>query len=262
MLPFQPEPLNLSDAFCILHSAFQILHLEESRAFNAGSELALAPLMLISRCQLKKQYGKRNESGLAHSLAFSSRTSRQSHALPALPSTLLFDHLSRKSLSLFLCHKKMNTHDDSAMSVDEASAPPDAPTAADIPARPKWYWTRRLLAGNPFYLISAALLLFGINRLSIDPNFLGAELPNLVFNFSAMQLYEVLLVLVAIILARRRIWYDSMLLLGLENMLVLVPFILVTQALLIGNGVASALCLAGTLLAAMRFASLRRFSTS
>src|SRR5438477_11962375 len=48
-LPFQPEPLNLSDAFCILHSAFQILHLEESRAFNAGSELALAPLMLISR---------------------------------------------------------------------------------------------------------------------------------------------------------------------------------------------------------------------
>ena len=120
-------------------------------------------------------------------------------------------------------------------------------------------WLRLVLAGNPFYLLSAALLLFGINRLSIDPNFLGAELPNLVFNFGALQLYEVLLVLVAILLARRRIWYDSMLLLGLENMLVLVPFILVTQALLIGNGVALALCLAGTFMAVLRFASLRRF---
>jgi hypothetical protein len=40
------------------------------------------------------------------------------------------------------------------------------------PAGQKWYWPRRILAGNPFYLISAALLLFGINRLSIDPGFL------------------------------------------------------------------------------------------
>jgi hypothetical protein len=84
-------------------------------------------------------------------------------------------------------------------------------------------------------------------------------LPNLTFNFSALQVYEVLLVLVGIILARRRIWYDSMLLLGLENLLVLVPFILVTQALMIGNGVALTLCLAGTGMVVLRFVSLRKF---
>ena len=120
-------------------------------------------------------------------------------------------------------------------------------------------WLRLVLAGNPFYLLSAALLLFGINRLSVDPEFLGEELHKLAFNFSALQIYEILLVLVAIMLARRRIWYDSTLLVGLENMLVLVPFILVTQALLIGRGTALAVCGAGSLMAVLRFASLRKF---
>ncbi len=90
--------------------------------------------------------------------------------------------------------------------MDENDQPPEnlidensielSPVSDEAPARPKWYWTKRLQAGNPFYLISAALLLFGINRLSVDPSFLGAELPNLIFNFSALQIYEVLLVTV------------------------------------------------------------------
>ena len=53
-------------------------------------------------------------------------------------------------------------------------------------------WLRLVLAGNPFYLLSAALLLFGINRLSVDPEFLGEELHKLAFNFSALQIYEIL----------------------------------------------------------------------
>jgi len=135
----------------------------------------------------------------------------------------------------------------------------EGPAAHVHSRRARWHWTRRVLAGNPFYLMSAALLLFGINRLSVDPDFLGEELANLIFNFSALQFYEVLLVLVAIILARRRIWYDSTLLIGLENVLVLVPFILVTQAILIGNGVALALCLAGTFMVVLRFLSMKHF---
>src|ERR1041385_1292240 len=91
---------------------------------------------------------------------------------------------------------------------------------SERPLRIKWGWARRFLAGNPLYLISAALLLFGVNRLSVDPNFLGAELEKLIFNFSALEIYEVLVVIVAIVLARRRIWYDSTLLFGLENILV------------------------------------------
>jgi len=103
------------------------------------------------------------------------------------------------------------------------------------------HWGRRFLARNPFFLVSAALLLFGINRLSIDPTFLGAEEPKLAFNFAALQLYEILVIFVAILLSLRKVWYDSTLLVVLENMFVLVPFILVTQAILIGKGLAAAL---------------------
>jgi hypothetical protein len=36
---------------------------------------------------------------------------------------------------------------------------------------------KRILAGNPFYLASAGLLLNGINELTTDSNLVGAELP-------------------------------------------------------------------------------------
>jgi hypothetical protein len=116
------------------------------------------------------------------------------------------------------------------------------------------HWIRAILASNPFYLLSAALLLMGINRLSIDPNFLAGEEAKLAFNFSALQVYELLLVFVAILLARRQTWYHCTLLAALENMLVLVPFVLVTQAYLIGRGMAAIICLAGSVLAIIRVA--------
>ncbi len=108
--------------------------------------------------------------------------------------------------------------------------------------RSPWYWLKRLLACNPFFLGSAALLLFGMYRISIDPNFLPGEVGQLVFNFTALQFYELLLVGTAIVLARRFIWYDSMLLVGLENLLVLVPFMLISQAALIEQKTVWLLC--------------------
>ena len=120
------------------------------------------------------------------------------------------------------------------------------------------YWLKRFLACNPFYLVSAALLLYGVYRVSVDPNFLSRETAQLVFNFTSLQFYEVLLVLTAIFLARRRIWYDSTLLVVLENGLLLVPFILISQAALIGKGFVWAMCLAGGFLVLARFAGLKR----
>jgi hypothetical protein len=120
-------------------------------------------------------------------------------------------------------------------------------------------WVTRFLARNPFYLVSAALLLFGINRLSIDPTFLSGEEPKLAFNFAALQLYEILVVFVAILLGVRRVWYDSTLLVVLENMFLLVPFILITQAIMIGKGLAAALCVGATLFAVARWDSLQRW---
>ena len=117
---------------------------------------------------------------------------------------------------------------------------------------------KRLLACNPFYLVSAALLLFGMYRVSVDPNFLWTETAQLVFNFTSLQFYELLLVCTAVFLARRCIWYDATLLVILENLFVLVPFILVSQAALIEPRTVLVLCAAAALIALGRSAAARR----
>src|SRR5207237_7330887 len=63
----------------------------------------------------------------------------------------------------------------------------------------------------------------------------------------------------AIFLARRGIQYDSTLLVGLENLLIFVPFMLVSQAALIDRRIVWEMCLAGAFLALARFAALKHF---
>jgi hypothetical protein len=118
---------------------------------------------------------------------------------------------------------------------------------------------RWVLAGNPFYPISAALMLYAIYRLSIDPAFFSRETLQLFFNFSSLQLYELLVAGTALFLARRRIGYDATLLTALENMLVLVAFILISHAVFLSQTTAALLCVAGAALAALRFGAIKRF---
>jgi hypothetical protein len=145
------------------------------------------------------------------------------------------------------------------------SEPVDSPTPErsilpSIPCRkPLVYWFRRFLACNPFYLVSAALLLYGFYRVSIDPDFLHGEIPQLAFDMTSLQLYEMLLVITAIWLAKRCVWYDSTLLVWLENAFALVPFILISQAGLIDQKQVWILCFAASLVVLARFGSLKRF---
>lgn len=68
---------------------------------------------------------------------------------------------------------------------------PQSPSSAESVHGFDWrYWARRLLVCNPFFLCSAALLLFGVTRLSLDPKFLPEEQVNLLFNYSSLQFYE------------------------------------------------------------------------
>ena len=127
------------------------------------------------------------------------------------------------------------------------------------PSRPLSFWIRKLLACNPFYLISAALLLYGLYLVSADDNFPGREAAQFGFNFGSLEFYEVLLVATAIFLARRRIWYDSVLLTGLENLLVLAPFILISQAALLNQRTVWLVCAAVGVAALFRFWSLKCF---
>src|SRR5262245_42382040 len=103
----------------------------------------------------------------------------------------------------------------------ESDAAP-SPATAVPPAAPGTNlraWLRRLLFCNPFFLCSAALLLFGVNRLSTEDRLFTSDVQNLLFNFFSLQAYEVALILTALFLARRRIWYDSALLVVLEHSL-------------------------------------------
>lgn len=111
------------------------------------------------------------------------------------------------------------------------------------PSRTLMDWLKRLFVCNPFYLASAALLLYGVHRVSSDPSFLATEIGQLTFNFASLQLYELLLAGTATVLVARRIWYDATLLVVLENLLWVVPFILVSQAALIEQRVTWMLCL-------------------
>lgn len=137
-------------------------------------------------------------------------------------------------------------------------SPPPGPF--EKPITIDWaYWARRLLVCNPFFLCSAALLLFGVNRLSIDPNFFTADESNLFFNYTALQLYGFLVVGTAIILARRKIWYDSALLVVVEHGLVLVPFMLLSQAALLNRTLGLVLAVGAVAFTAMRALAIRRW---
>jgi len=96
-------------------------------------------------------------------------------------------------------------------------------------------WTKRLLVCNPFYLVSGPrCYLYGFYLVSADNNSRQRNRPinfpitrrSKATNCCWWQLQR---------LARRRNLVRSTLLIGLENLLVLVPFILLTQGALIAK---------------------------
>jgi hypothetical protein len=117
---------------------------------------------------------------------------------------------------------------------------------------------KRFFSCNPFYLLSALLLIFGMYQVSTGAGFSRREMTQLVFNMSSLQVYELLLVITAVFLARRQLWFDSTLLIGLENVLAIVPFILLTQVGLIRTDTLWSLCLGIGGLAIARFYGLKR----
>ncbi len=95
---------------------------------------------------------------------------------------------------------------------------------------------RSVLSGNPFFLVSAATMLYGLYLVAVDPEMIQAELSKLWFNVSSLEIYELMIVGTALLLARRKIWHDCNLLITLENMFMFVPFILISQATLFDDG--------------------------
>jgi hypothetical protein len=96
-------------------------------------------------------------------------------------------------------------------------------------------------------------------RISVDRSLFSEEISQLAFNLSSLEFYEILLVATAIFLAARRIWYDSTLLIGLESLLIFVPFILVSQVALISTRAVWIVCVVTALFAMARIATLKRY---
>src|SRR5579863_9008412 len=151
----------------------------------------------------------------------------------------------------------MNANDQNNMPSTAVPGPGTTVSFNLSTSKPLSWWLRKFFACNPFYLVSAALLLYGCYSVSVDGTFVNRETARLIFSFSSVQLYEILLVVVAIFLARRCLWYDSTLLVGLENLLVFVPFILISQAALTGASMAQGICITAAGLALLRFGSLK-----
>ena len=115
------------------------------------------------------------------------------------------------------------------------------------------------MAGNPLYLGSAGLLLYGINALTTDPRFVGAEYSMLQFNFCALVIYELILVITAIALARRKVWSDALLLIGLANLFVIIPFSLISRASYLSTHLALTMCLCGAAITIVKFWALKKY---
>ena len=167
-------------------------------------------------------------------------------------------HAPSVNRTLIQCAARpMNPDDPSVES--EVSTPMSADKPEQLPAQDRWLaLAKRLLLCNPFYLCSAGLLLYAINRLSVDPDFFSGETQNLLFNFAALEVYELMLVGTAILLAARRVWYDSALLVVLENGLVLMPFMLISHAISLDKRLGWTLTLVAASAAMGRVYAIRR----
>lgn len=106
-------------------------------------------------------------------------------------------------------------------------------------------WGRFIVSGNPFYLASILLLLFGLYRVSVDPSWFSSDALQLIFQFGSLQFYQVALVATAVFLAARAIWHDATLLIVLQGGLLMVPFILVSHEALDNAVAAPVLCAVG-----------------
>jgi hypothetical protein len=111
---------------------------------------------------------------------------------------------------------------------------------------------------QPLFLGSAALFLFALNRQSVDPGFLEREEAKLLFNFAALEGYEIPVVETALLLSRRALWYDSALLVVLDQGLALAPFLLSRRGAMIDAVLGTVLVATASLMAVSRTCAVRR----
>src|ERR1043165_7749920 len=111
---------------------------------------------------------------------------------------------------------------------------------------------------NPLLLLSPLCLLYGIYRAVVAPNLFATDTGNTIFNFVALALYTLMVCVTSTLLARKRIIPDTVMLLLLNGILFVSPFILIAHGVFLDGHVAMALGILGIAMAKGQLEFLKR----
>src|ERR1043165_4769477 len=111
---------------------------------------------------------------------------------------------------------------------------------------------------NPLLLLSPICLLYGIYRAVVAPNLFATDTDNTVFNFIALAVYVSMGCVTSTLLARKRIVPDVMMLLLLNGLLFVSPFILIAHGVFLEGHLAIALGILGIAMSKGQLEILRR----
>jgi hypothetical protein len=120
----------------------------------------------------------------------------------------------------------------------------------------------RLMGGvmvcNPLLLLSPLCLLYGIYRAVMAPNLFSNDSSNTIFNFISLASYVLLVCVTSTLLARKGIVPDTTMLLLLNGLLFVSPFILIAHGVFLEGNLAMALGLLGIAMSAGQLQFLKR----
>ena len=96
-------------------------------------------------------------------------------------------------------------------------------------------WLKPMVRINPFFVASSLMVLAGIALALNNDAFLESNESSLAFSLSSIEFYEVCLIVGSVWLAKRLIYKDSLMLLVIEFIFLVIPFILINPALQSGD---------------------------
>lgn len=118
--------------------------------------------------------------------------------------------------------------------------------------------SRKVMICNPFLVLSPLFLLQGIHEAVRNPNLFTTDLSNTLFVFTALLVYLTLLGVISTRLGERMIFADATLLLCIQMVLFIAPFILIAHGVFLESGIALSLGISGWLAGMGQLLHLKR----
>jgi hypothetical protein len=137
------------------------------------------------------------------------------------------------------------------------NASPDSQDSPELRSMPA-HIAAAMMICNPLLLLSPLCLLYGIYRAVVAPNLFATDADNTIFNFIALASYVLMVCVTSTLLARKRIVPDTVMLLLLNGLLFVAPFILIAHGVFLEGHLAIALGMLGIAMAKGQLEILKR----